>query len=233
MKNTFSGILTGNQLKIIAAITMTVDHIGLQLFPGFKIFRIIGRLAFPIFAYMIAEGCSYTKNRKKYLGTISLLAFACQLVYFFALHSVYQCILVTFSMSVLLIYAYDNAIKKDTEVAWGLSLLAFSAVFLLTKLLPYFLQGTDYKIDYGFWGVMLPFFIYIGKDRPQKLLLTTIGLILLAASLSGIQWYSLAAIIPLSLYNGKRGQAKMKHFFYIYYPVHLALIYAISQIIKS
>lgn len=233
MKNTFSGILTGNQLKILAAITMTVDHIGLQLFPGFTILRIIGRLAFPIFAYMIAEGCSYTKNRIKYLGTISLLAFACQLVYFFALHSVYQCILVTFSLSILLIYAYDNAVKKDTEVAWGLSLLAFSAVFLLTKLLPYFMQGTDYKIDYGFWGVMLPFFIYIGKDRPQKLLLTTIGLILLAASLSGIQWYSLAAIIPLSLYNGKRGQAKMKHFFYIYYPVHLALIYAISQIIKS
>ena len=55
--------LTNNQLKIIAMISMLIDHIGLQMFPDLLIFRIIGRLAFPIFAYMIAEGCFYTKNK--------------------------------------------------------------------------------------------------------------------------------------------------------------------------
>ena len=57
--------LTNNQLKIIAMITMLIDHIGIVLFPQIKIFRIIGRFAFPIFAYMLAEGCTNTKNKKK------------------------------------------------------------------------------------------------------------------------------------------------------------------------
>ena len=56
--------LTGNQLKLIALVTMTIDHIGMQLFPRVRLLRIIGRLAFPIFAYMIAEGCRYTRNRR-------------------------------------------------------------------------------------------------------------------------------------------------------------------------
>ena len=59
--------LTGNQLKLLALITMTIDHIGMILFPHIPLFRIIGRLSMPIFAYMIAEGCRHTRNRKKYL----------------------------------------------------------------------------------------------------------------------------------------------------------------------
>ena len=66
--------LTGNQLKIIAMICMTVDHVGFILFPKQEIFRIIGRLAFPIFAYMIAEGCRYTRNYGRYLGTMAAVA---------------------------------------------------------------------------------------------------------------------------------------------------------------
>ena len=72
--------LTNNKLKIIAMISMLIDHIGVALFPYVEIFRIIGRLAFPIFAYMIAEGCRYTKNRKKYLGIILGMAIVFQLV---------------------------------------------------------------------------------------------------------------------------------------------------------
>lgn len=57
--------LSNNALKIIAMLSMLIDHTGLMIFPEYKIFRIIGRLAFPIFAYMIAEGCFYTKKQKK------------------------------------------------------------------------------------------------------------------------------------------------------------------------
>ena len=63
--------LTGNQLKIFALIAMTLDHIGLELLPQYPFLRIIGRLAFPLFAYMIAEGCRYTKNRTRYLLCIA------------------------------------------------------------------------------------------------------------------------------------------------------------------
>ena len=57
----FAG-LTGNQLKLLALFAMTCDHVGLQLLPQFIILRIIGRLAAPLFAYMIAEGCRYTQT---------------------------------------------------------------------------------------------------------------------------------------------------------------------------
>ena len=65
----FAG-LTGNQLKLLALFAMTCDHVGLQLLPQFIILRIIGRLAAPLFAYMIAEGCRYTHNRGRYLGRL-------------------------------------------------------------------------------------------------------------------------------------------------------------------
>ena len=73
----FNGF-TGNQLKLIALISMTCDHVGLQLLPDVLILRIIGRLALPIFAYMIAEGCRYTRNRKRYLLRMAGLAALCQ-----------------------------------------------------------------------------------------------------------------------------------------------------------
>ena len=107
--------LSGNQLKIIALIAMTCDHVGMQLLPQFGFLRIIGRLAMPIFAYMIAEGCRYTRSCRKYLCRMLLLALACQVVYFVALGSLYQCILVTFSLSAGLIFSLDNTrTRRDT-----------------------------------------------------------------------------------------------------------------------
>ena len=69
-----SGILSGNQLKIIALVAMTCDHVGKELLPAYEFLQIMGRLAFPIFAYMIAEGCRYTRNRKKHLLQVASLA---------------------------------------------------------------------------------------------------------------------------------------------------------------
>ena len=62
--------LSGNTLKIVAAVSMLLDHIGVVFFPHVAVFRILGRLALPIFAFMIAEGCRYTKNRLRYFLTI-------------------------------------------------------------------------------------------------------------------------------------------------------------------
>ena len=66
------GFISGNALKFLAAAAMLVDHIGLILFPKIFVLRAIGRLAFPLFAYMIAEGCRYTRHKARYL----LLIFA-------------------------------------------------------------------------------------------------------------------------------------------------------------
>ena len=70
--------LSGNGLKIIAAISMLLDHMGLMLFPRVTLFRILGRLALPIYGYMIAEGCRHTKSRKRYLLRLAAMAALCQ-----------------------------------------------------------------------------------------------------------------------------------------------------------
>ena len=214
----FSG-LTGNQLKLIALVSMTCDHVGLQLFPDALILRILGRLALPIFAYMIAEGCRYTRNRRKYLLRMVSLAAVCQVVYFFAMGSLYQCILVTFSLSIGLIYAMDRWQERGDAASRLLALGILAAVFLLCVVLPDFLPG--FEIDYGIMGVLLPVLIYFGKPSHHYLLA---GLILLGFAYGGIQWWALAAIPLLAVYNDQRGKYNIGKLFYIYYPLHLALL---------
>lgn len=218
------GKLTSNQLKLLAMLTMTLDHIGVQMFPGALWLRIVGRLAFPIYAYMIAEGCAHTRNRRKYLLQMAGLALLCQLVYFFAMGSLFQCILVTFTLSILLIYACDTGSRPLTA-------LALLGVAFVTVALPRLLPGTDFDIDYGFFGVLVPVAAYLGKTHREKLLFTASVLVALAWSVGGIQWYSLAALLPLALYNGNRGKRRMKWLFYLYYPLHLAAIYGISLLL--
>ena len=227
----FLKIFTGNQLKIIALVAMTCDHIGLQLFPQYDILRIIGRLALPMFAYMIAEGCRYTKNRKKYLCNILGLGILCQAVYFVAEQSLYQCILITFSLSIVLIYVIEYAKEKRTIGSWSIVLVIGLAMWFITAPLPAMLEATtDFAIDYGFWGVVLPVIIYFAPST-YKVLATAIALIPLCLELGNFQWYCLIAVVLLALYNGKRGKANIKTIFYIYYPAHLVCIYLIGMLI--
>lgn len=220
--------LTGNQLKLIALITMTIDHIGARLFPHITILRIIGRLAMPIFAYMIAQGCRYTRNKARYILTIAAVALVCQLVYFFAMGSLDQCILVTFTLSIGLIFALDAAMKNPTFANVTIAALASLSVWFISRILPKLLPG--FHVDYGFFGILLPVLIWLGKSKWQSIALCAFGLILLSIG-EHIQWFSLLTIPLLCLYNGKRGKAKLKYLFYIYYPAHLALLYLISVLI--
>lgn len=227
------GLLNRNILKITALIAMTLDHIGLQLFPQYTFLRIIGRLAFPIFAYMISEGCLYTGNRKRYLASIAIVAILCQVVYFFAMNSLYQCIFVTFTLSVILIYAFDNALKKKNLPSVLAALLLYFAVVMITEYLPRILVNTDFCVDYGFLGVMLPVVVYFSKGKFMKLLSTAVCLVLLALVSGGIQWYSLLALPLIALYNGGKGKRNLKWMFYIYYPVHLVAIYVVDMLISK
>lgn len=217
--------LSGNALKIIALITMTMDHVGLMLFPQNIWLRIIGRLSFPLFAYMIAEGCRYTKSMPKYWGSVALVGLVCQLVYWFAMGSLYMCIMVTFSLSIAMI-----ALLKRGGAYRYLALGAMVGAFFLCEGLPKLLPGTDFSIDYGFAGVILPVLIYLGTTGISKLLLTGAGLVLLSMTLGGIQWHALVALPLLALYNGQRGKWKLKWLFYLYYPAHLVILYALAML---
>ena len=221
--------LTGNQLKLIAMITMTIDHVGMALFPTQMVFRIIGRLAYPIFAWMIAEGCRYTRSYPRYLGLMAAMAALYQVVYWVAAGSLYQCILVTFSLSIGLIWLVRCAMEKKTPAAWLSVGVGVVLVYFVTEVLPGLLPGTDFSVDYGFFGVLLPLAVYIGKNKGQKLCLAAAVLLALGVCYGDVQMFALLTLPLLALYNGQRGKWKMKHFFYIYYPAHLVAIYLIDM----
>lgn len=223
--------LTVNQLKIIAMITMTCDHVGLYLLPQFPILRVLGRLALPIYAYMIAQGCRHTHDRKRYLLRLLGLGLLCQVVYYAVMGSLYQCILITFSLSLILIYAVDVARKRCGPGTVLLALGVFFGEVFLCQILPELLPETDFAVDYGILGVLLPVLVYLGETRWQEIGLLGAGLATLAVSSGGIQWWSLGALLLLALYNGRKGVYPIGKLFYLYYPLHLVVIYGIGWLI--
>lgn len=218
-------------LKIIGIISMTVDHIGYFLFPQKIFFRIIGRFAFPIFVYLIAEGCCYTKNRLRYCSVMFVTACVCFVAEYIAEKSLYQSVFTTFFCAVILIFSLSNAIKATKtayRVLWsvltaGLICLYFCAFQL--KRIP------GFETDYGFFGIMTPVFVYLGRSKVERLVLFTIALFIVSVQFGAIQYFSLADVIILWFYNGKCGKYSMKWFFYAFYPLHLAVLYLISQLV--
>ena len=227
--------LSGNALKIIAAITMLIDHVGFLLFPGNLLLRIIGRLAYPIYAFMIAEGCRYTKNKLRYFLGIFILAIVCQTVYFVVVQDPGLSILVTYSFSILLIYAWHFCQKAFSEA--GLRKRILSVLLLITLITAVYVLNLFVTVDYGFWGSMVPLIagLFMRRDGKESKMdrnvvhvsMLGIGLLLLSMEYGYIQPYCLLALPLLYLYNGQRGKWKMKYFFYIFYPAHLVILQGI------
>ena len=237
-------VLNGNQLKILACVLMLIDHIGAILLPEITVLRIIGRLAFPIFAYFIAEGCKYTHNKTKYFLLIAILGIAMMIVQFAFTDELFGNIFITFAMSILLIYLFDE-LKKEilnqkinvfSQIGW------YSIIIIV--LVIYAIICSNVSIDYGLAGVMVPVLISLANfyklkvdmaeifdNKYFRLILLAFGLIAVSIVYGGIQYWSLLALIPLALYNGERGKWKMKYFFYIFYPTHIALLYGLSLVL--
>ena len=219
--------LTGNALKLIAALSMTIDHAGLLLFPQYPVLRILGRLAFPIFAFMIAQGCKYTHSRRRYFGNIFALAVLCQSVYYLVDGSLYLSILFTFSLSILTIFALQDFRREPTALRGAVFFGAVAMVYVLNRI---------FSIDYGFWGCMVPVFAALPQNTKWdttvvSTLLLGLGLVFLGLHYGGDQMYALAAIPLLLCYNGQRGKWKMKSFFYIFYPAHLVVLQLIAWLV--
>lgn len=220
--------LTSNQLKLIAMVTMTLDHMGLLLFPGALWLRAVGRLAFPIYAYMIAEGCIHTKSMPRYLSTMAVMAAVCQVVTYIATGSLYQCILVTFSLSIGLVWLILWARQLPGVLRWLLRAGGVAAVFFVTELLPLQLEATDFAVDYGFFGTVLPVVLVFAGTKYQEILLTAVLLTALAFIGPPVQWFALLSLPLLALYNGQRGTLRLKWVFYLYYPIHLAVLHLVA-----
>ena len=220
--------LSGNALKLLAALFMTIDHVGVLLLPHVIVLRILGRLALPIFAFMIAEGCRYTRNRLRYFGSVFALGVLCQIVYYMVDRSLYFSILITFSLSIATIYALQDWKEQKTPRSALVFFGAVAGVYALNRV---------FVIDYGFWGCMLPVFAAAFQetawDRPWvNLGMLGLGLLILAADLGQIQYYALPALPLLACYNGRRGRWKLKYFFYLFYPIHLVLLQGIALLLE-
>lgn len=235
---------TGNQLKIIAALLMLVDHIGVMLYPDVLELRIIGRLSFPLFAFKIAEGCVHTKNKIKYFSWIFLLGILCQIVFYYVEKSTDLGILITFSFSILLCYLLEYLKKTLVSKEKGIFIKIHLVIAFVFAIFATYLFNQKYYVDYGFYGCVLPLFACLfrkvkanGKEYLKSLdhnfihvILFGIGLCLLSVDFGGVQFYSLWAIPLLLLYSGKRGKWRMKWFFYIFYPVHFVVLTLIQQL---
>ena len=242
--------LSGNAIKILAAIAMVIDHVGLFFFPTNTLFRKIGRLAFPLFAFLLAEGCKYTRDRKKHFLLIFTLALICQLFYLVFMGDTYLSVLVTLTLAESCIFALQdfkkNLFDKDnTAFKKALCLLPFIGAATIAALVDYFAD-----IDYGFWGCMLPVFVSLTDfrgvesedfqklfekiDRPLFQFLgfaLGVAMLVLFSKSSLPKIYALFSLLPVLFYNGKRGKWKLKYFFYLFYPLHLVILEGIYLIL--
>jgi hypothetical protein len=209
-------------LKWIAIITMTVDHVGAILYPEFEVLRLIGRLSFPLFAYLLILGIETTRNIRNYFIRLFVFALISQVPFFLALdYGPFDLLNIFFTLSAGLLFIHF--FKKT-------SILVLIPVFA-ALVLPF---------DYSIYGIAVIGSMYILKENTK---LGVAGLVMLNALFLvpwNIQFLSISAI-PLIVLH-KNGSLKItrgpteeftvplwrKYFFYVYYPLHLTLIYVIK-----
>lgn len=208
---------------------MLIDHIGAYIFPGAYWLRCIGRLAFPIFAFFIAEGMRYTRSRKRYVLTLLVFAIISQIPYVFLREFYYLNILFTFLIAIFAIFLIEN--YKKNETLYMIYLLLLGSVLLFVEFLNI--------VDYGIFGVLLILVFYFVKDKKLSLSLGAACLVLLTLKMmlfagftlrSTVQFLSILSLLLLYFYNGNKGKVNLKWLFYIFYPMHLLVILIITLI---
>lgn len=224
--------LDTNLLKIVAIISMFIDHAGGAFFPDMPVFRWAGRLAFPIFAYCLTVGLLYTSNIKKYLIRLGIFALISQPFYIMAFHPYdwrdeWMNMNIYFTLFVSLIAMFGVKERK-----WWL----FAIAFLLLSFI---------NFDYGVTGVVLMLIFYICRNRPAA------GAVLyclfyLPALWSGypedpkslmlgslcIDWTIFALLAAPLIFLRTDSKIKVnKYFFYAFYPAHLAVIWIVRMIL--
>lgn len=229
--------LDGGTLKLIAAALMLIDHVGAILLPETVILRCIGRLAFPIFAFFIAEGYAHTQSFGRYLlrmaiwAAVSEIPFNLEFGHFFVPGR--QNVLWTFCLALLTLRGLDRLRRVPGAIGYAGAALALAAGFAAGELL---------HVDYGGWGVMTVALFYLcrdGKYAKLWLLLAMaavngLGMGSLAMPVFGgempIQIFAVAALPVIWLYNGQAGPKGLRRAFYVFYPAHLLVLEGIRTL---
>lgn len=227
-------ILSGSMLKLIAVISMLIDHSALILVPalpilGFTlpgtdwtlyfILRKLGRLAFPIYCFLIGEGLAHTGNRKGYLLRLLIFAVLSEVPFDLMVrdslfHFAGQNVFFTLLLGAMLICMFESA-KPELVKAIGMFAVLVAAGLL--------------NVDYGVLGVVLILVIYLLRSHPAAQAIVSYPLLT-----GGIAAFS--AFLPINLYNGKRGFIRggfLKYCFYIFYPAHMLLLLLLRYLITQ
>lgn len=203
---------------MIAIAAMACDHIGAVLFPQYLEMRIIGRIAFPIFAFTLVEGFCHTKDVKKYMMRLGILALISEVPFDLAFGGVplefgHQNVFFTLFLGIAMLYLYLKSIRTSRQI------FAVLGMMLLSELL---------HTDYNSAGLLMIFIFYMFRE---KRLISVLGMsIVNLLYLGGLQGYASFAAIPICLYNGERGP-RCKWLFYWFYPAHLLILYIIGLIL--
>lgn len=218
-------------LKIFAIITMILDHSLKTFLCGFNMpieLWCFGRMSFPIFAFLIAEGARHTGNIKKYALRIGVFAILSEVIYDMTFRNSFfdfscQNVLFELFLGVVLIWCYKY-LKTKNKKEFAIFPLLMCAVF--AELLHF---------DYGMGGILCIFLFYIAREKSGKvryiLYVTAILMTMLNIESSIVlylQMYSLFALFPICFYNGEKGSNINKYVFYSIYPIHLVILWAIT-----
>ena len=218
-------ILSNFDLKILAIITMTIDHIGAIIYPNIDAFRIIGRISFPIFCFLLVEGFKHTHNRFRYFIRLLLFAIITQPIYDYSFNNHELNILFTFSLSFLLLSSIEFIKKIINKYNKGIENYLYKTISYLLIYIIFLILSIILNVDYQALGISLVLIIYLSPNILLSLLLYLI--IAITLDVNNIQLYSLIAFIFIYFYNGKKGK-NIKYFFYLYYPLHLLLLKGLS-----
>ena len=206
-------------MKWIAVLTMITDHVGRMFFPDVHIFNIIGRIAFPLFAFLLVEGFVHTGNLKKYM--LRMLIFACisEIPYDLAMQETWlefsrQNTIWTLTLGLMML-ALCRKYQYSVWAVAGIAVVCCAAAALL-------------RFDYGAGGIVLILILYFLRDRQWLKYLAMLGLSVLW--FGGTEIAAMISIIFMLAYNGKHGK-NMKYMFYWFYPVHLAVLFFIKILI--
>lgn len=226
--------IDGTMLKILAMISMIFDHVGDMFFPGLLWPRMIGRLAMPLFSFCIAEGYSHTSDKNKYLSRMFIFALVSEVPFDLAFTGkvdlTHQNIMLTYFISILSLVLFDLIRGKRSEetgkyrvgrtILGIIEVLGMAGVALLVA------------ADYTVFAVISVFLFYVLKDtKPVIRDASGVGFLAITRTM-GFYCTTGLSIIPLLLYNGKKGRG-LKWLFYVFYPGHLLVLYLIKMMITK
>lgn len=227
--------LSQTALKIIAVLSMLIDHSTAVLLdyhhPAYYTLRGVGRLAFPIFCFLIVEGYFHTKSVKKYAMRLFAFALISEVPFDLAFKQKFfyiwnNNVFFTLLIGLLCIWAADVLIEKNKYYI-PLAVLAVAAGAFLANYL---------RTDYGWYGVtLIAVFYSFHAFKPLTIVPFSLLTFYHTDFFNGkfhIQNWCLLSYIPILLYNGKKGKLKLKYFFYIFYPAHLIILYILNTVLQ-